>query len=335
MRWNPSFSPRRAELAAGWALCSSLLGACVNDVPPTPAPAATASVASAGSAPADSAGSAAPASGAGSVSTQEDFRELIALDWELPPGTEQYLCVRQTLTETLYMVASRIASPLGTHHAVMTVSDQPDGEPDGTSECDGATVGTQNVAGGGVGGVSGKARRLPPGIAIKLGQGGQLILNLHLFNTGEAPLRGRSGIWVQSVDEKDVQVLADSVLATTLKVSVPPGRSTSASKCTFDRDTTIFSVFPHMHLMGVAMKVVAHTAQHGDVVFFDGPYSFDDQLSYPVDMVSVQKGDVVDITCDYENPSANTLHFGESTKDEMCAAGLGRVPRGGPSVCIK
>jgi len=38
-----------------------------------------------------------------------------------------------------------------------------------------------------------------------------------------------------------------------------------------------------MHQMGVALTAVAHTALHGDVVLFDGPYSFDDQRSYPLD----------------------------------------------------
>jgi hypothetical protein len=32
------------------------------------------------------------------------------------------------------------------------------------------------------------------------------------------------------------------------------------------------------------------------------------------------------IACDYSNPSANTLHFGESTNDEMCLTFTYRYP---------
>jgi hypothetical protein len=90
-----------------------------------------------------------------------------------------------------------------------------------------------------------------------------------------------------------------------------------------------------MHQTGVAMKIVAHTAQHGDLVFYDGPYDFENQLAYPVDMVTMRKGDVVDVSCTYENPTGATLTWGESSKQEMCNAGLARFPAGGPNVCIR
>lgn len=261
-----------------------------------------------------------------------EFRELLAADWELAPGTEQYICGRLTLPSTSFVSSWRGIAPLGTHHVVVTVSAQPDGEPDGMSECDVATVGTQNVFGAGVGGLE---RRMPAGIAMKLAQGSQVLLNLHLFNPTDKPLRGRSGALMQTMDEKDVRELADGVLAGPIKLEVPPGRSTSRGRCTFDRDATIFGIMPHMHQMGVAMQAVAHTAVHGDVVLYDGPYSFDNQLTYPLGMLQFKAGDTVDVACTYENTTGTTLHWGGSSNDEMCNAGLGRFPAGGPSVCAK
>jgi hypothetical protein len=298
-------------------LCFALLVACAADVDPAAAlPLSVPPSASPGDAPA----------------LVLEFSELVAADWELLPGTEQYICLRQVLTTTAYVSAWRGIAPLGTHHVAVTLSAEPDGEPDGVSECDVATLGTQNVYGVGVGTPE---RRLPPGIAMKLPQGSQLILNLHLFNPTEQPLRGRSGAMSHAIDEKDVRVIADGVVAGPVKLTIPPGRSTSRGTCTFDRDSTIFSIMPHMHQTGVAMQAVAHTAMYGDVVLFDGPYSFDDQRTYPLDMLQFKAGDTIDVACTYENPSNETLRWGGSSNDEMCNAGLARIPAGGPSVCAK
>src|SRR4051794_30168262 len=65
------------------------------------------------------------------AATGLDFQELLAADWELQPGTEQYLCARQTVPATMFVGAWRGISPVGTHHVALTVSAQPDGEPDG------------------------------------------------------------------------------------------------------------------------------------------------------------------------------------------------------------
>jgi hypothetical protein len=200
------------------------------------------------------------------------------------------------------------------------------------SECDAATLGTQNLFGAGVGGMP---RQLPEGLAMKLQAGSQLLLNLHLFNVTDQPLSGHSGSWIREIDEKDVKTLADGVVAGPVKLSVPPGRSMTTGTCTFNRDGTLFGIMPHMHQLGVAMRVVAHSPARADVVLFDGPYSFDNQVTYPIDMLKFQAGDTVDITCIYENPTDQTRHWGESTKDEMCVAGLGRFPAGGQSVCPK
>jgi hypothetical protein len=70
-------------------------------------------------------------------------------------------------------------------------------------------------------------------------------------------------------------------------------------------------------------------------VLYDGPYSFDDQQGYPLDSLQFKAGDTVDVACTYENTTGKTLHLGLSSNDEMCQAGLGRFPAGGPSLCTK
>lgn len=308
--------PSRSSYPHPTVVCLSLLSACTN------APVAS------GVPTSDLAGTPVLAG----VPDTAEFRELIAADWELEPGTERYICVRQTFAETTFVSAWRGDAPAGTHHVLVTTSVQPDGQPDGQFECDAGTLGTQNVFGAGVGTPD---RRLPPGIAYELAQGTQAILNLHLFNPTDEPLRGRSGARIQTTNEQDVREIADTLTATAIKLDVPPGRSTSHARCTFDRDATIFGVGPHMHQMGVALRAVAHTAINGDVVLYDGPYSFEDQRGYPLDRLQFKAGDTVEVACTFENTTANTLHFGGSSNDEMCQVSLARIPAGGPSLCFK
>ena len=261
------------------------------------------------------------------------FRELMGADWEIQPGTERYFCVRLTLTETLFVNTWGMEAPFGTHHILFTMSSQPDAKPDGVSECDAATFGPQLLF---VAGVGTGDYKLPSGVAMKLPEGGQALLNLHLFNPTDKPLRGRSGVRIEPFEEENVRDLADILNVLTLKIDVPPGRSTTHAKCTLDRDATIIGVGPHMHEKGVAMQAVAHTALHGDVMLFDGPYDFEDQQGYPVGPLQLNAGDVVDVACIFENHSGTTLHFGDSsTEAEMCSLGLVRYPAGGPSNCAK
>jgi hypothetical protein len=295
------------SLCAPIGLSFALLCACANDVG-TP----------------EEAASAAPAL------ANATFREIAAADWELASGAEKYVCVRQVLPASIYVGAWRGITPIGTHHALLTQSVEPDGMPDGRSDCDAAEIGPQTVFGAGVGTSD---RVLPPGVAGKLAQGSQILLNLHLFNASDQPLRGHSGVSVVSLDEKDVSVISDTLSAGPIKLEIPPGVSTSRGSCTFRRDATIFGVGPHMHQMGVAMQVIAHTANYGDIMLFDGPYDFEDQRGYPLDMLQFKAGDRVDVVCTYDNTTGKTLHFGTSSNQEMCIAGLGRFPAGGPSNC--
>ena len=168
---------------------------------------------------------------------------------------------------------------------------------------------------------------------MQLSAGNQVLLNLHLFNPSDQPLRGRSGVSIHAVDVSAVRELADGMIIGATQLDVPPGRSTSVGRCTLDRAGTFLSVFPHMHQTGVSIQIVAHSRDQGDVMLFDGPYDFDSQLSYPIDRLTLQAGDVIEVDCTYENTSARVLHWGQSSRDEMCNAGLTRLPAGGPSIC--
>jgi len=251
-------------------------------------------------------------------------------DWQLPAGSEKYLCVRQTAQRDMYMNRLHTELSPGTHHLGLMVNPGPD-KPDGTIDCNILEVAERLIVGGGPGT---QDLVLPEGVAVKFARGNQLLLQLHLYNTTDRVLPGRSAISATALDARDVRAEAEGLAAQLISLTLPPGRTTVEGLCTFDRPQTLASVTPHMHKAGRHAKVVLHTAAHGDSVLRDGDFDFMEQRHYLFGPFDVAAGDSVSYSCTYDNQEQRTLGFGESTDDEMCLMGIVRYPAGGAGVCL-
>jgi hypothetical protein len=264
------------------------------------------------------------------TSAGDAYRTLIAADWEVPPNAEMYLCARLTVSEVTYVNAFRPLNPLGTHHTVLSFLDEPNA-PDGVTTCSFGEFGPHGLSGSGVGTDD---ATLPDGVAVKLERGNQLLLNLHLFNISDAPLRGRSGSQVKTLEAKQVRQLAEGVFAGPLDFTLPPGRSTQSGSCTFEHDATIFDIGPHMHQLGTHIKIVAQTSLQGTVLLHDADFDFDSQHHYPVDMLEMKAGDLIRVECTYENTTQRTIFSGSSSQAEMCEAFISRFPAHSDSLSL-
>jgi hypothetical protein len=273
-----------------------------------------------------------PAPGPTPPSSKGEWRTLLTGEWTMPQGTEGYSCVRQTVTEDLWVNGFEAISPRGTHHTLLTVGEP--NAPDGLSICNAGTNRTYSVYGSGVGP---ERLEFPEGLALKIPKGTQLLLNLHLFNTGnQGDLSGTSGTLVRVVPESEVTTIAEGVLAGTIAIDIPPQETKSTTGwCTMSSDVTLFAVAPHMHQLGVYEKVVAESATKGEVTLFDGPYNFDDQSYHLIEPLDLKKGERVRVECTHTNTTSKRVTFGESSLQEMCFAGLYRYPAdGSPFICV-
>jgi hypothetical protein len=259
------------------------------------------------------------------------YTTLVAGDWSMPAGQEGYYCVRATASEDLYIKSFRPLAPFGTHHTALAIDLQ--GGPDGGFPCGAADTGFKLLFGSGVGTTP---YTLPDGVAFRLAAGEQVILNLHLYNTGDGMLTGRSGIEIERVAAADVQHEAEVIYALGFDLQVPPGDSVARQGCSVDGDSTVFGVFPHMHTLGTHMRASAMRGGVGEPhVFFDSPFSFEEQLNYPVTPFDVADGERIEYECSFSNPGSTTVEFGDSTDAEMCVLGMYRYPaRGAVSLCI-
>lgn len=243
------------------------------------------------------------------------WQPLVAVDWELQPGEETYLCARLTLDADVHAGGFAAVAAPGTHHSVTTIGAAT--EPDGVTPCE-AVVKSTMLHGAGIGT---NPLVMPDGIAALLPAGDQLTVNLHLVNATDAALSGRSGLDILRVDPADVEFHADALLCGPRDLAIPPGDSTHTGGCTLSRPATIFALQPHMHALGTHMTVTA-----AGTVVHDAPFDVDRQELRAVPELPLAAGDAIEVTCSYRNPTSETVVYGPSATDEMCFANLFRYP---------
>lgn len=260
--------------------------------------------------------------------TPGDMLTLVETTWTLPSGVERYICVRKTVTQEIFIDHFEPLAPRGTHHTVLTLDNGM--QSDGVFQCGAAVSAPQMIYGSGVGTMPSD---LPDGVAMRVRAGQQLLLNLHLYNTSEAPLTGTSGVRVRTIAPERVVHEAEAILAGTLSLDIPTGFSDGhIGTCTMAGDVTVFGVGPHMHKLGVHQKV---TVERTGETLFDADYSFDDQNVKPINTLLL-RGDRVKVECSYDNDTGGPVGWGESTDTEMCFAILLRWPAlGGNHICLR
>jgi len=256
----------------------------------------------------------------GGASDREDSR-LIAAEWVVAPGEEQFLCALVTVPEDVWVRGFEAVAPPGTHHMLLTRTSG--GGSDGVFPCEPGTLSDVMLF---ASGVSTDAMVLPAGVAMFIPGGSQLLLNLHLLNVWPEPRQGRSGVRLDTVDPSAVEHEAEMLFAGPTDFVVRPGTTTTATgACRFEEDATVHVIWPHMHTLGRHMQVV-HRSAAGAAVLHDSAYDFDEQRAYPIAPTLVRAGETLEVTCTWNNPTEQEVRFGDSTFDEMCFAGLVRHP---------
>jgi hypothetical protein len=255
------------------------------------------------------------------------WRTLVEAPWTLEPGVERYVCALATVGEDLLVRRFSAVAPRGTHHALVTLAEP--GGADGVFGCSAETLSDTMVLASGIGSSD---LELPPGVAMRIPATKQVLLNLHILNPGVGPLAATSGVRVQLANPEEVVSEAEMVFVGTSDIAVPAGEeATRSGRCTFTQDATVIVVWPHMHRFGVHLSV-AHHGGDGMTTLHDEPFDFNEQRHYPVAPTLVRAGEQLEVTCTWHNPTSAPLTFGESTRDEMCFAGIVRYPASGTSL---
>jgi len=254
--------------------------------------------------------------------------EIIGRDWTVPAGMEMYKCVGIQVDRDMYVSEFQTENPLGEHHTVLTVTDQLGGLGGtklGEYDCDVLTLDLQMLFASGVGTDS---LAMPQDVALRVNKGQYLNLNLHLFNTTDADITAHSGIIATLVDAVPADHEAEMVFTGTFNINVQPGQTvTTGGGCTFTKDATLFTYWPHMHQHATHQTV---TLTQGGVAtkMHDADFDFREQKNYGLTPeIQIHSGDSIRTDCTYTNTGSSTLTWGDSSTAEMCFTGLYRYPK--------
>ena len=246
------------------------------------------------------------------------------------PGQESYYCYAATAPEDLKINQFSFTKTLGIHHFMFNEASTP--QPDGLTECNifqvtGETLFTATTASVDL--------DTPSGSAKLVSKGAQLVLQAHLFNTSDQPIKSVVEIrMTKSPDENPVPV---GILGFgSANIVLPPRETTTVeSTCVIQEDAHFYAITPHMHYLGTRLELdFGADEQSLKPVYVRDPYSFDDQHFDPFDTVA-PAGTMARVRCTYDNTTDETVRFGESSHDEMCNLPGFLVGRDGVKLCTE
>jgi len=229
-------------------------------------------------------------------------------------GREKFMCFTKALDEDVVVDAYAHEGQSVVHHVVFVRPLAP--EPDGFSECDVLFRMTWDPLF--ISGAGSSELKFPEGLGHTLKKGTQLLVQLHLLNSGEADVTETVEISMHRSSAKNPQPVGTYVFGTT-DLNLPAGkRSEVEGACALSEPVKMVAAFPHMHRLGRKLHFDAGPSMDDlHELFARDPYEFDDQHTEPVE-ITLHAGDSARVTCDYDNDTLHDVSFGESTTNEMC-----------------
>ena len=241
-------------------------------------------------------------------STTGTWSTLIQKSWTLDPHSENTseIAIDQ-VDHDVYVGGLRPIAPPGTHHTLLFRGIS------ATNAIYASGIGTGELV-------------FPPGKGMKIPAGTSLGLQLHIYNTGDDPLSGTSGVEFLEVDPASVVDEVDLFLPGPKNLNIPVGQSTQTGTCTLGASQTLFALFPHMHQWGTHFKTVLDVGGN-QMTLHDADYTFQHQDVETFTPVAVNAGDTITTSCTYFNDTGAPISYGESTDTEMCYSILYRWPK--------
>jgi hypothetical protein len=217
------------------------------------------------------------------------------------------------------------------HHWLLYGIDAARSAPGTSGPCSAAEPGAYLLAGWAMG--AGPVT-MPPTVGLQMPTGptAGLILEIHYYNPEGHDVVDRAGVKFCTVPKSTRPNTAAVHFTGSEGICLEPYSSKEVVGPCIPRsdkreDIHIFNVWPHMHKFGTRMKIDILRANGTVEPLHDEPFDFNSQIGYPKDVV-LKPGDRLQTHCYYQNTSAERVHFGERTQDEMCFGFVSAWPMG-------
>ncbi len=175
------------------------------------------------------------------------------------------------------------------------------------------------------------------GTARYVPAGSHLVFEMHYTPNGSAQT-DLSGIAVLFADEEDVRRQLSMVMVANTEFEIPPNAAEHVveSRYTFDEDSLLYSLSPHMHLRGEKFRFEAHYPDGTDEILLDIPkFDFNWQFDYLLSEPKVMpEGTVMHCTASFDNSAENianpdpseTVRWGDQIWEEMMIGTIAIAP---------
>jgi hypothetical protein len=175
------------------------------------------------------------------------------------------------------------------------------------------------------------------GVARKIPAGTDIVLQMHYTTIGQ-PVVDQTEIGVVLAKQPPEKLRAEAGGAIpNMGFVIPPGDPNYevTGKLTFDRDTYLSTMYPHMHVRGKdATYALVYPDGREEVLLRVPKYDFNWQLSYKLaEPKFVPKGSTLKVTMHYDNSRANRFNpdptaevrWGDQTWEEMMLGYYGTI----------
>ena len=279
--------------------------------------------------------------GGGTTGTHGDTANALTIhtgEFEVPAGDSFECFYTDTITDReLSAVSSTAKQGPGGHHVIIYYTDTPlKAQHHACSNAEMTSWHQISGAGNGTSGAEGLIQ-LPPGLAVKVASGKQIVVQTHYINTTGASEKVNDSITLNLVDAKEVKEYANYYVVNDDEFEVPAqGKLTSQRTCTVDSDLDLVMMVGHMHEAG--RRFTLERADKDGQPFtpvYDHEWkveyaSHPPALNYTMEKpLHFAKGTKLRQTCSWDNSGTDPLLF----PNEMCVSFMYYVPDIGERTC--
>ncbi|MFT7622581.1 MAG: hypothetical protein ACI9WU_001754 [Myxococcota bacterium] len=247
----------------------------------------------------------------------------------IKPGTDVEFCevitVPGTPDDVYYVDHLEVAMHPWSHHVIIDAAEV--GSATEAAMDDGASVpcySAESTFGGELLDVIGAQQPYNqlklPGDVGRIFYGGQkIVVDYHYFNPTTDLIPARHAINFHTVDEEEVNHVAQTFGFYNFGILTLPGQQASfAAECTFSDDVMLYALTRHTHRWGTDFHIW-HKGGEQDGEHLWTSNSWELETDYVFDEpVFIPKGQGFSFQCEYDNTSDHALTFGIKATDEMC-----------------
>jgi hypothetical protein len=160
--------------------------------------------------------------------------------------------------------------------------------------------------------------QLPEGVALRLPAGSGFDLNSHSVNRTGTTQTGEVYVNLHTVDEDEIEHVADYANFGNYDIALPPNQETTLSKTfAFDETRHVIQIWSHSHEHTDWFRIERVGGERdGELIYWSNDWEHPSLLQLETPL-TFEQGDQIRLVTKYTNNTDETIRFGPLSTDEM------------------